>query len=173
MTQPAWAEYLSSAVEGGLGVEKPYRDLFDALEAKTADLPAAAELVAAIGQVDDADPLRIPALRAMKRAEPPPINVSYGILDGMLTQFARNTQRKRRAPQPTICAQVPAFPWLFDAQASFPGDDDLRNQCVELVRQSFGYLEIRISNYFEVGHDGRLLVAGDPPVLVIEESADA
>ena len=150
-------------------MEKPYRDLFEALEMKAAEVPAAAELVAAIGQVDDVDPLRIPSIKAMKRAEPPPINVSYGILEGMLTLFARNTQRKRKAPQPTICAQIPAFPWLFDATAPFPGEPGLRTQCVELVRQSFGYLEIRIRNYFEVGHDGRLTVGGEPPVLVIED----
>mgnify|MGYP006976763986 CR=1 FL=1 len=155
-------------------MEKSYRDLFDALAARAAEAPELKELIGAVESVDDSDPLRIPALKAMKRNPPPPIALGYTNNDEKLVLYARNTVRKRKAPQPAVCGQVPALAWLFEAQAPFPLDDAaLRAQFVELVRRSFGYLETRIANYFELEHDAKLLVTtGEPPTLEIKPQSE-
>ena len=156
-------------------MEKSYRDLFDALQAHAAATPALSELLAAVEAVDDMDPLRIAALKAMKKNPVPPINLGYATEHEMLVMYARNTLRKRKAPQPALCAQIPAFAWLFEASQPFPAVElQLRPRYVELVHRSFGYLETRIANYFEVGHDSELVVRQNgTSVLAIEtRSAD-
>lgn len=151
-------------------MEKSYRDLFEIIET-TAKSDALKEFLNAIGEVDDTDPLRSPVLRAMKRVPPPPINMLYSCEEGKLRLYARNTVRKRKAAQPALCAEIPAYEWLF-TESGFPEADlALRDRCLELVRRSFGYLEMRIANYFEVGHDTHLAVkAGQPTLLCIEQS---
>jgi hypothetical protein len=151
-------------------MEKSYRDLFDALQAHAEAAPALRELIAAVEAVDDMDPLRIAALKAMKKNPVPPINVGYAIEHEMLVMYARNTVRKRKASRPARCAQIPAFAWLFEAEHPFPAvEPELRARYVELVQRSFGYLETRIANYFVVGHDSELVTRTNGlPVLAIE-----
>lgn len=150
-------------------MEKSYRDLFEELSQRATGCQPLSQLIAAVAQVDDADPLRIAALKAMKRLPPPPINLSYVVESGMLSMYARNTVRKRKATKLALCAQVPAQEWLLNANQAFPGDPELRGRYVELVQRSFGYLEIRIANYFPIGHDSRLTVrAGSPLTLKIK-----
>lgn len=149
-------------------MEKSYRDLFDALVEQAAQSPSVKALVDAVGEIDDLDPLRIPALKAMKREPTPPLALKYVRENGKLVLYARNTVRKRRAPRPAFCADIPAFPWLFDVDGEFQGDPRLRPRCAELVRRSFGYLGIRIANYFEIGYDNSLVSFEEAPgVLTI------
>ena len=151
-------------------MEKPYRDLFDRLSLEAAAVPALAELVSNVGQVDDLDPLRIPALKAMKRSAAPPLRLAYRFDDSpasALALYARNPARKRLAPQPALCARLAVPSWLFDASAEFPGADwAQRGAYVELVARSFFYLELRIAHYFEVHRDNTLGMCRDPRLVL-------
>lgn len=150
-------------------MEKSYRDLFEELSQQAKTSAPLTELIAAIEQVDDLDPLRIAALKAMKRLPPPPINLRYMVEDGKLSMYARNTVRKRNPAKLALCAQITGQDWLFDPESEFPGEPSSRAPYLELVQRSFGYLEVRIANYFEVGHDSRLVIqAGMRPALKIE-----
>jgi hypothetical protein len=150
-------------------MEKSYRDLFEALERQAPGNEELAGLIRAVGEVDDTDPLRVHAIKAMKKSPPPPINLIYEYQNSTLTLYARNTIRKRKAALPAQCVAIAVPAWLFDARATFQGQEQTRAACVELVHRSFGYLEIRIANYFTLDHDVRLTRQAEPPsVLVLE-----
>lgn len=155
-------------------MEKSYRDLYEALSHAAAGSAELTRLLEAVGEIDDLDPLRIPSLKAMKRIPPPPIGLSYAYENGKLGLFARNVVRKRRARKPTLCGELEAPAWLFDQNAPAPCASDLRARFVELVHRSFGYLETRIANYFEIICDRQLVIENtDEPVLAIRMLCEA
>jgi hypothetical protein len=83
-------------------------------------------LLTAVAEIDDLDPLRIAALKAMKRVPPPPINLSYVLEEGALSMYVRNTVRKRKVQKPALCTQLPAPAWLFQPSDAFPGESNVR-----------------------------------------------
>ena len=153
-------------------MEKSYRDLFDKLTQQAGTDPALGALLSAVRTVDEISPLRVPQLIAMKREPIPTLNLEYRLEHGQLGLHARNPLRKNKSYPPALCARIDVPAWLFEPTEDFPGRDAAeRAEYVSLIRRSFGYLEIRISNYFPLAHDSRLNETGSPVRLTIATEA--
>jgi hypothetical protein len=132
-------------------MEKSYRELFEGLSIEAAGMPPLLDFVSRVGVIDDCDPMRVPALKAMRQGTAPPLELLYRLDDAsspVLCLYAQNPLRKRKAAEPSVCARLPLERWCVDAVSPFPGDVASRIKYLELVQRSFAYLELRIGIYF-------------------------
>jgi len=145
-------------------MHKDYRDLQERVELQAAQIPEAQHLLEQVGAVDDLDPLRVPALKAMKREPAPPLELTFRRENHELVVYARNTARKRRAQQPTRCATVTCPGWLFDPTVPAPPSltPALRLDLLAMIKESYALLGQRISNYFPVTFRDELVIQPSP-----------
>ena len=148
-----------------------YRSLLERLEATLSALPELLPLWKEVELLDDLDPLRVPALKAMKRVPAPPVELSFSRDGDRFVMNARNLLRKREAKTPTRCAALQVPSWLWDTDASVPAGLTLviRRDCAELVRTSFELFATRIRNHFTVSFGQQLVVRtlAPAPLLVL------
>jgi hypothetical protein len=145
-------------------MHKGYRELLARIEGQAAALPQVQPLLAQVEQLDDLNPLTVPAVKAMLRAPPPPLELTLVRENPHLVLYARNTARKRRASQATRAASIECPPWLFDPQTHREPEvaESLRLELLALVKESFTLLGHRISNSFAVTFRDELVIHRDP-----------
>jgi hypothetical protein len=145
-------------------MHKDYRDLQDRLESAVQAIPEAKRFVAAIGEVDDLDPLRVPALKAMKRVPPPPLRLVFEREGSALHLSAENLTRKRKAQKLTSCATVECPEWVFDPQVVAPSELDqaTRLDILSMLKESFALFGTRIAIYFPVSFGQELMIHTEP-----------
>jgi hypothetical protein len=145
-------------------MHKAYRDLTARVESAVEDIAEAKRFVAAIGDIDDLDPLRVPALKAMKRVPAPPLRLVFEVQGPTLFLAAENLTRKRKAQKLTSCAMVDYPDWLFDPHgpsgAALP--EPVKLDILQMLKESFALLGTRIGVYFPVTF-GQELVIQDKP----------
>lgn len=152
-------------------MHKGYRELLAKIEVEVGSWPQLQPLLHQVDVLDDLNPLTVPAVKAMLRDPPPPLELTLVREELSLVVYARNTVRKRRASQATRVAGLECPAWIFSPESietTMP--QSLMLDSLALIKESIQLLGHRISNSFAVTFRDQLLIRPDPCAHVsIEE----
>ncbi len=141
-------------------MHKHYRELYEQVAFLAKAQPDLLPLWKNVGELDDLDPMRVPSIKAIRRAEVPILLLTYQQEDTAVTLVARNPGRKRCPDRQVQIIRLECPRWLLSNEDPLPGGltQNQMSRISHMVRESLFLFGIRMSNYFPVKYQNALEV---------------